>query len=317
MNGNPDSPLAQAQLALARGQFDQAAACYRTVLSLAPDDQAALIGLGNALCLAGRPDDAIAAYCAVLARSPGNLDVRHFLDVAQREVLFIQQMHGALSELDDEICRRDRLSLARGLGRRFILVGQYFDFLVGQHGTSFESTSNHSADYHQASLALLRSHIEQLGRPCTVNDIGCGYGAFFDQVQDLLVPADGAYRGYDVAPRMIAVARQRATDRRAAFEVSAVPTRVADYSVVAGTFNLRLDHDPEEWLLFVYAQILAMSKTSRHGFSFNMLTEVADRALFAARRGLILDFIRHRVGGGISVSEDYFDVDWIVQVSRG
>ena len=67
---NPKDPFARYGLALEyknRGQLDQAAAAFATLIELQPDYTAAYLHSGNTLVALGRSDDARAVYQAGMA----------------------------------------------------------------------------------------------------------------------------------------------------------------------------------------------------------------------------------------------------------
>src|SRR5258706_15656874 len=62
--------LRRGHTAVARGQLDTALEAYREALSLAPDRALPQIGIGQVLLRQDAPTEALAAFDAVLARTP-------------------------------------------------------------------------------------------------------------------------------------------------------------------------------------------------------------------------------------------------------
>ena len=57
-------------------------------------------------------------------------------------------------------------------------------------------------------LDILSDH--PMGRPMTINDLGCGWGALFEHIARAPhLPPLAAYRGYDICPDMVMAARKR------------------------------------------------------------------------------------------------------------
>ncbi len=81
----------------------------------------------------------------------------------------------------------------------------------------------------------------------TINDLGCGYAAFFDFLEPLPVMRGGRYFGYDICEDMVDAARRRVDDPRVSLLHSLVATRAADYSFASGTYNLKADMGEGEW----------------------------------------------------------------------
>src|SRR3954468_11863158 len=111
----------------------------------------------------------------------------------------------------------------------------------------------------------------------SVNDYGCGYGALVEW----LGGAGRSYRyhGFDLAPEMIALARERHAGNAACrFTSSAADLAVADYTVASGIFNVKQDTPAAEWDAYVFDVIERMAALSRSGFAFNILTLDSDPA---------------------------------------
>jgi len=110
----------------------------------------------------------------------------------------------------------------------------------------------------------------------SVNDLGCGYGAYFDYLQREYNQV--RYRGIDLSAEMISAAKLRfEDDERARFVVAGHPDVVADYGIASGIFNVRLASADDAWRSHVVQTLDALDKTSRRGFSFNCLTSYSDR----------------------------------------
>lgn len=95
----------------------------------------------------------------------------------------------------------------------------------------------------------------------SVNDWGCGYGAFKVYTTD-------NYTGYDIVPQTLAHGR---------FILSDKPTEMADYTVASGLFNVKLAKPLHEWRAYVVNSIKVMNQMSRKGFGFNVLSLWCER----------------------------------------
>lgn len=113
-------------------------------------------------------------------------------------------------------------------------------------------------------------------RGFTVNDLGCGYGAFFRFLEEAAPGAMRQYHGYDICPDMIAAAGARVTDPRARFRIGGAADTVCDYSFASGTFNLMADAAEDDWVTYVKRCLAALWDKSEHGLVFNMLDGSAD-----------------------------------------
>ncbi|MCP3054983.1 class I SAM-dependent methyltransferase [Aurantimonas marianensis] len=143
----------------------------------------------------------------------------------------------------------------------------------------------------------------------SLNDLGCGYGALRDQLSESCPRCD--YAGYDIAPEMVAAARNRFAGMPATrFEVAAVPDRIADFTVASGIFNVRLDRTNEAWTRYVETTLEHMDRTSARGFAFNCLTSYSDENrkrpdLYYCDPGTAFDWCRSRYSRNVALLHDY------------
>lgn len=153
--------------------------------------------------------------------------------------------------------------------------------------------------------------------PLTVNDLGCGYGAFFDYLAARPEIPLARFTGYDISEEMLAKARTRTADSRAHFVASLVPTEAADYSFASGTFNLNLDADPKEWRNYVQASLAYLWRFSRKGLAFNMLTgrDANSEGLFYAAPESFAAFCR-TLSPRVELATDYPLKEWTIFVRR-
>ncbi len=152
----------------------------------------------------------------------------------------------------------------------------------------------------------------------TINDFGCGYGAFFDFLTTAgpLPPFD--YAGYDICPDMVARARQRIDDPRADFQISDKPLRSADYTFVSGTYNLHIDVNETVWNGFIKSSLSHLWATSDRGLAFNMLDKNHPnylKGLFYADREDFLDFCR-QLSPDVTLIDDYPLDEWTIFMRR-
>lgn len=156
--------------------------------------------------------------------------------------------------------------------------------------------------------------------PFSVNDLGCGYGAYCD----FLSARYGKvfYRGIDVSAAMISAASERFKDRsEAVFVVSSEPDHAADYSVASGIFNVRLARASDEWQRYVEATLEALERSSRVGFAFNCLTSYSDPEkmrdyLYYADPCVLFDHCKRRYSRHVALLHDYGLYEFTVLVRK-
>jgi SAM-dependent methyltransferase len=154
-------------------------------------------------------------------------------------------------------------------------VREYYEGRLRTFGATARGVDWNSPESQRLRFTQLLTVCEADG-PGTLLDYGCGYGALLDHVR-----AQGArwtYYGYDIAPAMIAEARQlhpEGEDCRFFTEEAGLPA--ADYVVASGIFNVRLQVPDAPWHEHVLRTVTRMARLSRRGFAFNALTRYCDR----------------------------------------
>ena len=135
----------------------------------------------------------------------------------------------------------------------------------------------------------------------TVNDWGCGYGEFRNWIDPK------QYTGYDIVPQ------EGLGDE---FVLSDKPTKIADYTVASGLFNV-MDRPREEWCDYVCGCIFLMDAMSRKGYGFNFLHDRADRkeeGLFYTYPAWVLTCTPAR--SRVSILEYYSPWDFTILVNK-
>ncbi len=153
----------------------------------------------------------------------------------------------------------------------------------------------------------------------TINDLGCGYAAFFDFLAPLPVMRGGRYFGYDICEDMVDTARRRVDDPRVSLFQSLIATREADYSFASGTYNLRADVDEGEWTDYVKASLAQLWSRTAKGLAFNMPGadggSPEDGLYYGDPQGF-LDFCREALSPDATLIDDYPLPEWTILVRR-
>lgn len=153
-------------------------------------------------------------------------------------------------------------------------IDAYYSRAIRRHGPTPQGVDWNGEDGQRLRFRQLLSLIEP-GQACSINDLGCGYGALRDCLDDLGVSAN--YTGYDISGDMLAAARQRHPDpTRNQFVQADTPDRMADYGIASGIFNVRLQCPENNWRQHMEATLDSLCRTSRRGFAFNALSTYSD-----------------------------------------
>lgn len=154
----------------------------------------------------------------------------------------------------------------------------------------------------------------------SINDLGCGYGAFVDFLNARYFGY--AYHGCDISPDMIRKAEARNAGRSGtSFSVSAEPTNLADYGIASGIFNVKLGRSDADWHAHVETTLHVLDQTSRLGFAFNCLTSYSDEEkrrahLYYANPSVIFDLCKRRFSRNVALLHDYGLYEFTILVRK-
>lgn len=187
-------------------------------------------------------------------------------------------------------------------------VGQYYTEKLTRYGASAQGVDWNGAESQRLRFDQLLRVCEDR-QECSLNDIGCGYGALFDHLAALGRQCD--YLGVDISPAMIAKAEELHRGRPGCrFLGGERADRIADYAVASGIFNVKLSAPREAWRQHVLRALEAIDAGSRRGFAFNCLTRYSDAALmqdylFYADPCELFDFCKTRFSRNVALLHDY------------
>ena len=164
------------------------------------------------------------------------------------------------------------------------------------------------------------SRIFSTGGGFSVNDLGCGYGAYQEYLASRYTGV--VYWGIDVSPGMVQAARQRhAGSTGASFVCASRPEQEADYGVASGIFNVRLGRSDPEWQEHLRATLAVLDKTSRKGFAFNCLTSYSDADkmrdyLYYADPCEVFDYCKRHFSRNVALLHDYGLFEFTILVRK-
>jgi len=187
-------------------------------------------------------------------------------------------------------------------------VSDYYSKKIKQHGDTPQGV-----DWNGEESQIIR--FQQLSKlinndvNVSVNDLGCGYGSYYDYLKTHVKNLD--YQGIDLSSEMInsAVARQK-NENTAHFLIANKPSRIADYCIASGIFNVKLERNDEEWWAYVQDSLNILDEYSRLGFAFNCLTSYSDAEkmreyLFYADPLKTFDLCKRKYSRNVALLHDY------------
>jgi len=154
----------------------------------------------------------------------------------------------------------------------------------------------------------------------SLNDIGCGYGAYFDFLNSAY--KELSYFGYDISEEMVkAASKAHKTHNKAHFFYTGEPSAAQDYSVASGIFNVQLECPEDEWQQYILDTLHMMDKHSSKGFSFNCLTKYSDADkmrdyLYYADPCELFDYCKINFSKDVALLHDYGLYEFTILVRK-
>lgn len=198
-------------------------------------------------------------------------------------------------------------------------VAEYYSSKLAEYGQTPRGVDWNGEESQTQRFEQLKNIINTTNH-FSVNDLGCGYGAFYDFLAHRY--ESYFYFGIDVSVDMIRAAERRYQDKRQArFVLSSEPEQVADYGVSSGIFNVRLSRSDDEWRSYVEDTLDVLDRTSRFGFAFNCLTSYSDADkmrdyLYYANPCVLFDLCKRRYSRNVALLHDYELYEFTILVRK-
>lgn len=163
-------------------------------------------------------------------------------------------------------------------------------------------------------LSIVDSDVLAEGSPFTVNDVGCGYGALWDYIQERGLNVS-RYFGYDISDEMLTECRRRVPPASAEIICSDRATQQADYSIASGIFNVRFEVVDDDWARYMRSAVRLLAESSRRGFAFNAMTTYSDYQephLYYADPLEWFDWCKREITPRVALFHDYALYEWTI-----
>jgi SAM-dependent methyltransferase len=194
-------------------------------------------------------------------------------------------------------------------------VRDLYEKSLVEHGATPKGVGWHDEETHNLRFDRLAQVIEP-GRPVTVNDLGCGYGAFLEYLGGRGAQI-AQFRGFDISERMLEEAKRRHPSSE--WILGSRLTAEADYSFASGIFNVRLDETESAWQEHIESTLDELNKYSRRGFAFNLLTTYVDYRephLYYGDPRAFFDLCKRRFSKKVALLHDYPLYEWTMVIRK-
>ncbi|NVK20220.1 MAG: class I SAM-dependent methyltransferase [Methylocystaceae bacterium] len=187
------------------------------------------------------------------------------------------------------------------------LIATGYAMQFQEKGATHEGVLWASEEDQKKRFQMLLAPVERdfSGQDISINDLGCGYGAFFHFIKNHPAFEQGTFYGYDICADFIKAAQTKIHDPRAQFHHSNTALFEADYSFASGTFNLIGPQPIEDWTLYVKACLREFFKKTKKAMCFNLLdpeTSMKEEWLFYADPDDFLTFCQKSLSPKTTIS---------------
>ena len=155
-------------------------------------------------------------------------------------------------------------------------------------GVFWRSQSSQFARF-DALLSLV--HQMRGCQPTSIADIGCGYGAMLDFINQSTNFRHFEYSGVDINRAMIVACRDKFPHQPDIFSTGNRPLSIVDFSLFSGTFNLTHSDNTALWNDYIFSCLDRCMAQTRYGLVLNLLcTPQAQikKQIFYASRGAFI-----------------------------
>jgi SAM-dependent methyltransferase len=140
----------------------------------------------------------------------------------------------------------------------------------------------------------------QAPRHFSINDIGCGYGGFLKRLQDNFSNDRFSYVGFDLAKSPVEYCDRHYAKKGVKFYCSSIPSEVADYSVMSGTFNYVPDLSVKAWKDYLFTSLSSIWNLTQHSMIFNLMISKQDKItaqrISYIRKETVINFCQRNLG---------------------
>ncbi|OAJ96176.1 methyltransferase domain-containing protein [Vibrio bivalvicida] len=199
-------------------------------------------------------------------------------------------------------------------------ISNYYSSKINIHGDTPQGVDWNGYESQFLRFEILSKIISMPNSRITVNDLGCGYGSYYEYLKRVYSDLD--YQGIDLSKDMIDSALNRHNGNLGAlFIVSDRPDRISDYSMASGIFNIKQDRNDEEWWDYLVNTLHMLDRFSSKGFSFNCLTSFSDvdkmkDYLYYADPMKVFEYCKNNFSKNVALLHDYDLYEFTILVRK-
>jgi len=199
-------------------------------------------------------------------------------------------------------------------------IGQVYSALVSKHGIDPKSGGYHDEIKRELRYDRLSQIVNEFPDKFTIAELGCGYGAFYDYLDEKFPGRILHYYGYDISDEMVRVGRDYLAQRPATISKESCVIEEVDYVFISGIFNVNNGADAQEWWYFMQECLGLSFIKARKGLAFNVLSDAKvdfkSKSFFYANTEMVRNFVAASLSPNFFIDENYPLYEMTVSVYR-
>ena len=198
-------------------------------------------------------------------------------------------------------------------------VAGYYADKLSEHGATSKGVDwKDDASQMLRFQELLRT--VQFDGATSILDFGCGFGSLYSVLRN--AGFRGNYTGLDISEEMVEKARELNGVEGARWTTALVDGERFDYVLASGVFNVKLDHNDDNWRDYMKTTLEAFDRRAMNGFAFNVLTSYSDleyrrEDLFYADPLEWFDYCKREFSPRVVLNHGYPLYEFTVAVLKG
>lgn len=186
-------------------------------------------------------------------------------------------------------------------------ISDYYTDKLRIHGATPKGVDWNTVEQQQLRFAKLLQVTEE-GNKGSLLDYGCGYGATYPYVLEKYPSLQ--FSGFDISEPMIAKALEIHGSDKCDWFHKIEAGRSWDYTIASGIFNVKMEHDSQEWEQYILDTLAHIDSISSKGFAVNMLTSYSDAEyqrndLYYASPAFFFDHCKRHFSRFVTLLHDY------------
>jgi SAM-dependent methyltransferase len=151
-------------------------------------------------------------------------------------------------------------------------IAQKYNRRFTKLGAVPEASLWFSRERQLARFKLIADVVAQKRPPAnfSINDIGCGYGAFLPYLFQRFPDEDFKYTGFEIAEKPLNYCIKTYQTSNVVFKMGSSPKSHSDFSVMSGTYNYAPVLSPKVWQAYLFKNLSQIWSYCRCGIIFNL-----------------------------------------------